>query len=177
MALHGPVGNAQPVAPEAVERYRGRLPDEVLLEWETTGWCSYADGFLWLVDPSVYDDLLEDWLTDAASCTVFMRTAFGSFVYWDGSEAIFLDVTQADTTHVFDTMDFVFDGVLCREQFLDAVMDRDYYVSEKPRLGAVAVDQCYAFVPPKSMGGSGAPETLQKVKLREQVALLAQVKG
>ena len=174
--LHGPAKDVQPVPDEVVQRYRGRLPDELLAEWQATGWCSYADGFLWLVDPAVYDDLLPDWLNDAASATVFLRTALGGLVYWDGTEAIFLDVTRADTTPVFDEMDFVFNGVLCRKQFLDAVMDLDYYKSEKKRLGRVAVDECYGFFPPRSMGANG-PEDLKKVKLREHLAILAQVKG
>ena len=44
------------------------------------------------------------------------------------------------------------------------------------RFGRVAVDECYGFFPPRSMGASG-PEDLRKVKLREHLAILAQVKG
>ena len=170
--LHGAGRDVQPVPDDVVESYRGRLPDDLLAEWQATGWCSYADGFLWLVDPGLYDGVLEQWLPDAAPYLVFMRTAFGSLLYWDGVDAVFFDVTRVDSTPVFDEMDWVFNGTLCRKPFLDDVMDRDYFVEALPRLGRLTVDECYGFMPPKAMGGDGTPDTLAKVKLREHLAFL-----
>ena len=71
--LHRPAANTQPVPADTVTGYRGLLPDEVLTQWRDTEWCSYGDGFLWFVNPAEYDGILSDWLTDAVSCTVFMR--------------------------------------------------------------------------------------------------------
>lgn len=170
--LHGAGQDAQAVPGDVVESYRGRLPDDLLAEWQATGWCSYSDGFLWLVDPRQYDGVLAHWLPDAASHPVFLRTAFGSLVYWDGVDAVFFDVTRVDSTPMFDEMDWVFNGMLCRKPFLDDVMDRDYFHEALPRLGRPAVDECYGFMPPKALGGSGTPDTLERVKLREHLAFL-----
>ena len=172
-AMHGPAADVRSVDADVIERYRGRLPDDLLAEWQATGWCSYANGFLWLVDPAEFDGVLEQWLPDASSCLVFMRTAFASLLYWDGADAVFLDVTAGDTTPIFDEMDLVFNGTLCRKPFLDDVMDRDYFQEALPRLGRPSSDECYAFMPPKALGGSGSPDTLHKVKLREHLEFLA----
>lgn len=176
-AMHGPADDRQAVGAEIVETYRGRLPDEILTEWETTGWCSYGGGLLWLVDPSTYDGLLGDWLPEPAGCTVFMRTAFAGLIYWDGTDANFLDVFSDDVTAIFDEMSWVFDGTLCRHEFLDDVLDRDYFVSEGPRLGRLAPDECYGYVPPPALGGSRSPDSLQRVKIREHLAFLGQLRG
>lgn len=174
--LHGAPSNVVPVADEVVESYRGRLPDDLLTEWQDTGWCSYFDGFLWLVDPAQYEEVFELFLPESDSSLVFMRTAFGSPIYWDGADAALLDVVNLDTTPMFDEMDWVFDGMLTRAPFLDDVLDRDYFLEALPRLGAPGVDECYGYFPPKAMGGDGTPDTLQKVKLREHLTLLAQLR-
>lgn len=120
------------------------------------------------MDPSRYDDLLPDWLTDPSSCTVFMRTAFGSLIYWDGEDACFLDVTAADVTRIFDEMDWVFDGTLVRRPFLDDVMDRDYYLAEEKRLGKPDVD--VARIPE---GGLIVSEWIRDATLKEVVGTRA----
>ena len=171
--LHGVAQDVQAVPADVIESYRGRLPDDLLAEWQATGWCSYADGFLWLVDPSQFDVVLTDWLPDASGHLVIMRTAFGGLIYWDGADAAYLDVTRNDTTPIFDEMDWVFNGTLCRKPFLDDVMDRDYFLEALPRLGKAAADECYGYFPPRAMGGDGTPDTLQKVKLSEHLAFLA----
>ncbi|MGC9357443.1 MAG: GAD-like domain-containing protein, partial [Anaerolineae bacterium] len=47
LAAHGPPTQVQPVPTEAVEHYRGRLPDDLLTFWQEVGWCAFAGGLLW----------------------------------------------------------------------------------------------------------------------------------
>lgn len=71
------------VSPETIEKWRGKLPDQLLTYWHGEGWCSYADGLFWTVDPDEYEDLVDEWLEDSplAQIDVFhviARTAFGT---------------------------------------------------------------------------------------------------
>lgn len=172
-AVHGAAEDVVPVPDDVVEQYRGRLPDELLAEWQATGWCSYADGFIWLVDPGQFDGEIARWLPDEPPSLVFLRTAFGSLGYWNGEKAQLLDVTDGHNITLLKKMSHVFDYSLAREGFLEIVMDRDYFREALPRLGRLAADECYGYFPPKAMGGDGTPDTLQKVKLREHLDILA----
>lgn len=67
----------------AIEKWQGVLPAQLLHYWKTEGWCGYADGLFWTVDPDEYEDVVEDWLADTPLAGVdrfhaIARSAFGS---------------------------------------------------------------------------------------------------
>ena len=47
----GPPIQPRAVPPSSIERYRGKLPDQLLNDWSEQGWCGYADGLFWIVNP------------------------------------------------------------------------------------------------------------------------------
>jgi len=171
---HGPAKSCQSVTPQDLETYKGKLPDDLLSLWKESGWCSYADGLLWTINPAEYSAIVKEWIGDD-SLLAFVRTAFGSLLLWNGEQARFLDVLSGDVSNLFTTMDFNFNGSLSDDKYLDAVIRRDVFVEALPRLGPPARDECYAFVPALPLGGPGTADTLQKVKLREHMSLLLQL--
>jgi hypothetical protein len=174
---HGPPAQCEKAPAASVAAYAGKLPDELLAEWTETGWCAYAGGLLWTVNPDEYKDILKEWLDDATNVYAFIRTAFGSIIYWDGEAAHYLDVLFGDVSLLFHNMELNFNGVLCDDQYLDDVIRRQLFVAALPRLGAPARDECYAFQPALALGGDESADNLQRVKLRQNLALLAQLTG
>jgi len=172
---HGPPSECEPVPQESLDRYADKLPVELLEEWKQTGWCAYGNGFLWLINPAEYASVMEDWVESPEGAIPFLRTVFGDILYWDGKDAVFLDVQEGDTTVVFRRMEMLFDGMLCDDNTLNDLLQYKTFQQALPRLGAPKKDEVYAFVPPPTMGGSGGVETLKRYKLREHLALLAQV--
>jgi hypothetical protein len=158
-----------------VKAYEGKLPDELLRNWEDRGWCAYGEGFLWTVNPDDYKAILAQWLNKSKGAYAFMRTAFGHIIYWDGENAQLLDVLGGDVSLLFHTMNLNFDGVLCDDDYLDAVLKQDLFKEALPKLGPPERDECYGFHPAIALGGPGTADTLRKVKLREHLALLAQI--
>jgi hypothetical protein len=51
----GPAFDRRDVPSSTLDRYRGKLPDQLLAYWEEHGWCGYADGLFWTVDPEEYE--------------------------------------------------------------------------------------------------------------------------
>jgi hypothetical protein len=172
---HDPAKDCQKVPDQDLTYYKNKLPDDLLAFWAESGWCSYGDGLLWTVNPSDYSEILKEWIKDGGELHAFVRTAFGSIVFWDGKLAHFLDVLSGDVSTLFDTMDFNFDGSLSDDKYLDAVVRQKIFKEALPRLGPPARDECYAFVPALPLGGSESADTLQKVKLREHLHLLMQL--
>jgi hypothetical protein len=172
---HGPPKNCRAISEPELAAYQGKLPNDLLELWKQSGWCSYGDGLLWTINPADYSEILGAWPDVTEGAHAFVRTAFGSIVFWDGELARFLDVLSGDVSTLFPTMDFNFNGALSDDKYLNAVVRQKLFKEALPRLGPPAVDECYAFVPALPLGGTESSASLQKVKLREHLHILAQL--
>ena len=176
--LHGPPCHCQNVPEEVITRYQALLPAPLITHWVEIGVCGYANGLLWLVNPLSVDDLLNVWLEPSwESAVAFARTAFGDIILWHQGRAYYLDVLNGRISALTRNLQILFDYTLLKDSYLAQVIGRERYQKALPRLGPVLHDECYAFVPALALGGSGAASTLQKVKLREHLYLLAQLAG
>ena len=68
--------------PAVIEKYRGRLPAQLLTYWRHEGWGAWKDGLFWVVNPDDYADVLDAWIADtplegADQWHVIARSAFG----------------------------------------------------------------------------------------------------
>lgn len=71
-----------PVAKETIQAWRGKLPDRLLEYWSEEGWGSYGQGRFWLVDPTDYESIVNEWLRNSPleqidAFHVIARTGFG----------------------------------------------------------------------------------------------------
>src|SRR5262245_59376225 len=114
-AKHGPAFDCQPVPEAQCAQYHGKLPDEVIEEWQQQGWCGYQDGFLWTVNPEDLAHIFDD----NSGPIAFLRTAFGSVFYWDGSDAYKFDLMLGTSSLVFRKMAVLFDSMLCDDEYLE----------------------------------------------------------
>jgi len=168
-AKHGPAHDCESVADAHRERYRGKLPDELLELWQQDGWCGYGNGFLWTVDP----ETLAHVFADDEQSTAFMRTALGGVFYFKGKDARYLDILMGDTSVVFNRMPALFDTLLCDDEYLQDVLRHDLFQQAVSKIGKLQRDECYGFLPPLPMGGSET-DPLKRVKLREHLAIVIQ---
>lgn len=178
-SVHGPPMGCQRVTQDTIVSYRTRLPTELLDEWDTEGFCGYANGLIWFTNPKEFDGVLVDWLGELSdSAITIFRTAFGGLYIWLDGKVRYLDVLYGRllsplTSKVSILLNYTF----CQDSYLDKVWDRKLYLSAASKLGIPKHDECYAFVPALAVGGPGTVDTLQKVKLREHLGLLAQLTG
>jgi hypothetical protein len=83
----GPAIERRHVPPSSIEHYRGKLPDQLLAYWEEHGWCGYADGLFWTVDPQEFEPVLGAVLGNTAFAKqdtyyLIARGAFGELYFW-----------------------------------------------------------------------------------------------
>ena len=172
---YGPPERCISVSDDALRRYHGALPDELLAEWREVGWCCYEKGLLWLVDPQQFADVLDDWGPfDGAVPVVFLRTAFAHLYLWHEGSVYSLDVQRGGLSRVTTRIDRMF-TLLCDPEIKEKILRASLFEQAVPLLGGLARDECYAFEPALALGGSGALETLRRVKIREHLAILAQL--
>src|SRR4028119_2363024 len=74
--------------PELIAQYRDLVPGELVEVWEQYGFGTFCDGYLKIVNPDDYTDLLADTyqLTSTATPTrpvVLFATAMGDLLVWE----------------------------------------------------------------------------------------------
>lgn len=182
----GPAIEKRQVPPSSIERYRGKLPDQLLTYWDEHGWCGYANGLFWTVDPQEYEAVREAWIGDTPFMDkdvyhIIARGAFGKLFFWGERTGYSLRIFAPGSYCIpsiepspIDDMDFamqLFFGGLSRggSDFVDM------FASAYKRLGVLKHDEMYGFVPALALGRACEPEYLQKVKVVEHLVLLAQL--
>lgn len=85
------VGFDRREVPDALmEKYGGKLPQKLLEYWTEYGWCGYAGGLFWTVNPQDYDPVVAAFLTGTRFETedvyhVIAKGAFGDLYLWGES--------------------------------------------------------------------------------------------
>ncbi len=182
----GPPIERKDVPESSIERYRGKLPDQLLTYWEEHGWCGYGDGLFWTVNPEEYESVLEAWLNE----TFFMeedayhliaRSAMGKLYFWGEQSGYSLKISAFDSLAIPRKSLFSGDeqNMGVRVFFSHLNKEENDFESMFPlafkKLGKVNSDEMYGFIPALAFGGTGELETIQKVKAVEHLVLLAQL--
>jgi hypothetical protein len=187
-----PAFDAIPVGAATLEYYKGKVPDRLLGYWKEYGFCGFGEGLLWLTNPKDYEELVEQWLGQThlwgkGNFYVFARTAFGELYIYstEGDGEIIIDphsntILPCDFPSPPPTKEFQERGLGIFIKNTDK-KDPDYYDKTDKllfkrclkKLRRLANDEMYTFVPALALGGIADIEHVQKVKIHEQLSLLA----
>ncbi|WP_052732497.1 T6SS immunity protein Tdi1 domain-containing protein [Hymenobacter terrenus] len=167
--------------PELLTRYRDRVPPELLEVWEQYGFGSFCEGYLKVVNPDDYADLLADTyqLTSTpapAPPVVLFATGMGDLLVWELDSLELLDYRHGITDTVGQNFSIFFRN-LSDEDFLSEDLRWEPYLAARERLGEPGFDECFGYVPLLALGGPETVEHLEKVKLREHIFLISQFTG
>jgi hypothetical protein len=188
----GPAISSRPVPTEKIEKYKGKLPDKLLDYWQAYGWCGYAGGLLWTVDPDEWDNELEDWIGDTEfmeqdAYHVIARTAFGELILWGERTGQSLKVLTAwgMIFPSFDEEEFAADGPDLTLQLFFSSSSKDAYDTKDEngaplfdralgKLGVLDHDTMYGYVPALGLGGKAMLDNLQKLDAHVHLNIIAQ---
>ena len=183
----GPAYDRRNVPESSIEAYRGRLPDQLLTYRREHGWCGYADGLFWTVDPKEYEPALEAWIGD----TRFMEidayhliacSAFGDLYFFGEKTGTSLQIVAPDAQAIYQSKPVrdlnqrvrSFFGARSRDgcDFTDAGGSLLFAPALK-KMGRLHHGLMYGFVPALALGGPATLEHLKTVKAVEHLVLLA----
>lgn len=168
-------------SPALIAHYRYQLPPEVLSVWEQYGFGIFCDGYLKVVNPEDYADLLADTcqLTDSPvlpPALVLFATAMGDLLIWEDGYLSIINYRHGLTDIISKGTHFFFSD-LAESNMLVEELQWEPYLAARERLGEPAYDECFGYVPLLALGGPETVEQLQTVKLREHIALIAEFTG
>ncbi|MFY9478472.1 MAG: GAD-like domain-containing protein [Aquabacterium sp.] len=182
----GPAIDRRDVPREELERFKGKLPDQMLAYWGEQGWSGYADGLFWTVNPEDYEPVLDAWLgesqlVEADALHIIARTAFGHLLIW-GERSGYCARLFAPGSYVVKvkTETQKKDLDMAARSFF-SIQKREVYEFDgrfapaKHRLGRLGRDEMYGYVPALGLGGSDDVSHLEKIKAVEHLVLLAQL--
>ncbi|KPY87574.1 hypothetical protein ALO97_03442 [Pseudomonas syringae pv. tagetis] len=182
----GPAIERHAASEASIARYKNKLPEQLLRYWEDYGWCGYAEGLFWTVNPQDYEDLLTDWLAGKEvfkndNYHVIARSAFGELYLWGEKGADSLSITSYMSR--YSTNNSIFAGgeedygirVFFSSMQLEHNDLDSFFEPALKNLGQLQSDEMYGFVPALALGGQMELKNLQKVKTIEHLTFLSQL--
>lgn len=160
-----------------IEKYEGKLPDEMIEIWRNYGEAELLDGYLRVINPEEYQQFIkETYFRGNVSIPVF-TTAFGDVVTIE--EDIWVGIVRYKNGRFnLVTKDFHrFLSNLLDEYFLDKYLEIPPFTEAVEKLGKPGHDECFGYVPLLGMGGSKKVKNLNIVKTREHLELIVQMVG
>ena len=169
--------------PELIDQYRDRVPPEMLSVWQNYGFGTFCEGYLKIVNPDDYADLLADTYEHTSTPAptqaiplVLFATAMGDLLVWERGYLVLVDYRHGNTNSVAINFELLFRD-FADNYFLREDLRWEPYPAARARLGEPAFDECFGYVPLLALGGPEVAENLEKVKLREHLALIGQFTG
>lgn len=181
----GPAFDKRQVPAASIERYRGKLPDQLLAYWEEHGWSGYADGLFWTVNPEDYEPVVDAWLGDTGYVKIdqfhiIARSAFGELFFWGEKTGDTL-VLFTPGSYCVPANHILYAEVMdkgVREFFASLSREdcdfEDLFAPAREKFGRLEHDEMYGFVPALAIGGGANVRCLEKVKAVEHLVILAQ---
>lgn len=178
---------------EAIQKWRGKLPDQLLKYWQDEGWCGYKDGLFWTVNPDDYEDLVGEWLADTPierldSFHAIARSAFGTLYLWGEKTGDSVVIACSINSIIalssnlkrelddpdFDIRAFFSNKTTVRCDIKDE-LGKPLFQRAVSKLGNLEPGEVYGFEPAVVLGGKMRLENLAKLKLDAHLAILRQL--
>lgn len=164
-------------ADELAEQYLDRLPDSLREHWQSEGLASYGDGIVWFINPNDYEGIRKLWLASMPHAVIFARNAFGDMFAFNDDKIVFVNVHYARLQTSAASFENYFNTILTGERYAQQLLHKDLFAEALHKLGKTEVDEMYTFVPALALGGAEEIDYIEKVKLKVQLHILAQLHG
>jgi len=182
----GPAFDRREVPEASLNRYRDKLPEQMLAYWQEHGWCGYAEGLFWTVNPEDYEELVDmllegTELADQDRFHVLAKGAFGALYLWGEATADSLIIDTYLLRYSFRVRESSQRDLNFAAKFFFGTRKRDindvedYFQPALKKLGRLAHDEIYGFVPAYPLAGSLEFNNLQRLKDVEHLMFLAQL--
>lgn len=162
---------------EVIKKYKNQVPAELVQIWQEDGLGTFLDGYLKVINPDDYLELLRDSYFRGDIAIPIFVTAFGDIITWE--ENAYVGIVQyniQDLDIMIKRMDRFIEYV-DDEDFKDDYFDIPLYKKAVAKHGQLAYDECFGFVPLLVLGGFKDVDHMDKVKVREHIYLMYQLTG
>lgn len=160
-----------------IKEYEDKLPAEVIEIWKNYGFGTFYSGFLKVINPNDYKELLENsYFRGDVSIPIF-ATGFGDLITWEKNQFIGIVQYRYGENHILASgFDFFFEDI-ASGSFGCKYFGLNKFNEAVKKYGDLEYDQCFGYVPLLGLGGKESVNNLKKVKIREHILLITQLVG
>ncbi|WP_038106588.1 T6SS immunity protein Tdi1 domain-containing protein [Treponema pedis] len=168
-------------------KYKDKLPKELIEIWQNMGFGIYENGYLQIVNPEEWEfafDYIDKTLEPAI---IFGLTALGDLLIWEGNDNWTIAPDEGNRVKIINTricdshIISSFDGTvnIFMQHFLTKknYFDAKPYLEIKDTLPKLEYGQCYGYVPALALGGKKSNKNLQIVDAKTYVDMIGQAVG
>ena len=167
LAKYPPGSGLRKPTPETLDRFRDRLPAELLALWQEHGFGNYGGGLIKVIDPADYADILTLWLGEQPGCYPILMTGFGSLVICrrtpEGTDDIcLLDIHRRRSGSLGAGFSDFFEQILPSDAFAGRFLGSELFREAVRWYGIPAEREIFFLSPVLPSGGAGSPKFLEK---------------
>ncbi len=171
-----------PVPPDLIDAYRDRVPEDLVELWRRYGFGTFAEGFVRIIDPRVYEAGIGDILGKVTGWRIaipIMVTGLADVITWDPGDGVTgIKYRKEDTTGLGSKVStFVKLTVGGGAQHLERKFDWALFPQAVAKHGALAFDESFVFVPLLSLGGPEDVDHLQPRRTIEAIRTMVELQG
>lgn len=161
-----------------LEKYKNILPDEFLEIWKKYGFGTILNGYIKIVNPMDYQDILDASYFVASVSIPIMVTAFGDIITWEKNTFIkSVKYKNGTLKGIAASFRYFWGDLITSNRFKREIFEFDKYAEALKMKGPLEFDECYGYVPLLGLGGSEEVSNLSKVKIREHILLITELVG
>lgn len=171
------IEKGQDIKEKLLQKYKTIVPDELIKIWEDYGFGRLIGGYLKVINPEDYQELLNETYFRGNISIPILATVFGDIVTLEEGQYIGM-VKYKNGNFVMLAKSFErFMQNLENEYFLEKYFQIPQYTEAVNKLGKLEQGECFGYVPLLGLGGSEKVDNLDKVKIREHIELISQMVG
>ena len=158
---------------QVIEKYRDLVPNELIDVWEEYGLGSFMNGYVKIINPEEYQELLEESYIYGKTSIPILATAFGDIITWEENKDIGIVFYKDGTFDIICSgMENFFLNLYDEEWTADDIFDLKMYRKAIKKYGKLNYNQCFYYVPLLGLGGVKKVENLQKGDIRIHIQLI-----
>lgn len=165
------------ISDELIQQYEAVLPKELIAIWKEYGFGELLDGYLRIINPNDYQQLIRDTYFRGNISVPILVTAFGDVLTYEDGDYIGKVNYKNGTFNLISKRFPFFLEDISDDFFLNEYFQLSMFDSAVKRLGKLNHDECYGFVPLLGLGGKEDVSNLKIVKTREHIGLITQLVG
>ena len=162
---------------DVIKKYSDILPKELISIWKKYGTGSMMNGFLKVVNPDEYIEILRESFADYEGVVPVMLTAFGDIITINSEGRVDIIYYRYGYYSVIATGWEMFE-VFAGDSFMNERMFKNIlYNAAVEKHGRVEFEECFGYVPLLALGGNETVDNLKKIKTKEHIEVIIERVG
>ena len=163
---------------EIIEKYKGQVPDEVIEIWKNYGLGSFLNGYLRVINPDDYKELVEETYFRGKESIPLFTTAFADVITWQKNIYIGIIFYKEEDFDIIDSgMDLFFTDIYTEDSLRNDFFDLKLYEKAVKKYEELEYNQSFCFVPLLGLGGKKSVDNLDKGDTLTHIYLITELVG